>query len=89
MKEINCIIEGRVQGVFFRDFTRRKARKLNLFGFVRNTEDGRVKVIAQGGEESLEKLIEYLKEGSVASKVENVVVKWQEPTERYNKFEIK
>ena len=51
-------IYGRVQGVFFRDSSRRKAKELGLSGWVRNEPDGTVQIVAEGEEKSLKKLIE-------------------------------
>lgn len=88
MKEIEVIISGRVQMVFFRDFTRKEALSLGLSGTTQNLPDGSVKVIAQGDEEALLQYIELLHKGSDSSHVENVSVSWQNPREEYNGFEI-
>lgn len=86
--QINCIITGRVQLVMFRDFTQRKARKFGIVGTVENLSDGSVKVIAQGVEENLLKLISYLKKGSILAKVENISVEWEEARQLFSDFKI-
>ncbi|MCB0361123.1 MAG: acylphosphatase [Bdellovibrionales bacterium] len=68
------LVEGRVQGVGFRAFVRREAKKLKLVGWVRNLKDGQVEILAQGSEESLALLEIKLKEGPEGSRVENVLV---------------
>lgn len=88
LKEIECIVTGRVQMVMFRDFTQRKARKLGLVGTVQNMKDGSVKIVAQGTEDQLKKLIEYLNKGSISSKVKNIEEKWKDVSENFNDFEI-
>lgn len=90
MKEIECLISGRVTGVLFRDFVRRKALSLSLAGTVKNQTDGRVRVIAQGNESTLRQLISYLEQGSFWSKVEKVEVAWREPVaaEKLSDFRI-
>lgn len=69
---MRLVIEGRVQGVWFRDSTRRKAVSLGVFGWVRNRPDGTVEVIAEGPEELVEELVSWCKQGSPASKVRKV-----------------
>ncbi len=86
--EIHCKVTGRVQMVMFRDFVKRGASGLGLFGTVRNLSDGSVEVIAQGEKEKLEKLIEKLRGGSIFARVDNVHVKWKEAETHFNNFTI-
>jgi len=65
-------VSGRVQGVFFRESTRRKATSLALNGYARNLEDGRVEVVAAGSKESLDELEAWLWQGPPLSKVSGV-----------------
>lgn len=88
IKQIECIITGRVQLVMFRDFAQRKARKLGISGMVENFPDGSVKVVAQGSEENLAKFISYLKKGPILAKVKDVSVKWTETTDSFEDFKI-
>jgi acylphosphatase len=68
------LVSGRVQGVFFRDSTRREARALGLTGWVRNLSDGRVEVLACGSEPQLETLAKWLEIGPEYAKVTNIEV---------------
>lgn len=86
---IHAFISGRVQGVFFRDFTRRWAKTLGLTGWVRNVFDGRVEVVAEGSEEALQTLVEKLKEGPPAAVVEKVDVNWEEYKAEFTDFTIR
>ena len=88
-KRVVLIIYGRVQGVFFRDSTRRKARKLNLVGYVINQDDGTVKVVAEGEEENLKELVNWCYNGPILAKVEKVDLKWEKPTGEFEEFEIR
>ena len=88
MKEIECIVTGRVQLVLYRDFAQRRAWKHNLAGFVKNLPDGSVQVIAQGDEATLKQYVEELEKGSMFSRVENVSVSWRESTKDYDGFSI-
>ena len=74
--------------VLFRDFAQRKARGLDISGTIENMEDGSLKVIAQGKEENLEKLIEHLHKGPFLARVLRVETKWREPKEEFQGFKI-
>lgn len=65
-------IKGRVQGVFFRESTRRVAESLGITGHAINLPNGDVEVLACGDRESLDKLADYLKEGPTMASVTNV-----------------
>ena len=71
-------ISGKVQGVFFRKSTQEKARELNLTGWVKNLEDGRVQIWAQGEEDNLKKLKEWTHSGPDRANVEHVKVETRE-----------
>jgi acylphosphatase len=65
-------IIGRVQGVFFRDSTQRKATSLGLTGSAINLADGSVRVIAQGNEAEINELLNWLQVGPEMAVVERV-----------------
>lgn len=88
MKEIEAIISGKVHGVNFRNFVKTKADNLWLRGEVSNIPDFKVRVIAQGNEEKLERFIEHLWKGPFGSKVSNVEVSFREPKEEYASFKV-
>jgi acylphosphatase len=86
---LRAIVRGRVQGVGFRDFVWRRARFLGLSGYVRNLPDGRsVEVVAEGERQALEQLLEYLREGPRAARVDEVEVHWGQPSGGYPDFAI-
>jgi acylphosphatase len=66
------LVKGRVQGVGFRWFVHREAAALALNGWVRNTEDGHVEVLALGEAEPLTELAQALRKGSRGSRVDAV-----------------
>ena len=88
-KQIVLKIYGRVQGVFFRDSSRKKAKELNLKGWVQNEPDGTVQIVAEGEEENLKELIEWCQNESDRGKVEKVNTEWLEPTGRFGDFIVK
>ena len=66
------LIRGRVQGVGFRWFVHREAAELNLRGWVKNTDEGHVELIASGPEDDLAELTRALHKGSRGSRVDHV-----------------
>lgn len=72
MKHLNIIVEGKVQGVFYRDSTRQKAKSFGIKGFVRNEPDGTVYIEAEGEAKKLKALIQWCKTGSPKSHVSDV-----------------
>jgi acylphosphatase len=67
------LVKGRVQGVGFRWFVHREAAALQLHGWVRNTEDGHVEVLAAGQTEELSELAKALRQGSRGSRVDSII----------------
>ena len=77
---IKVIIKGRVQGVFFRVSTQKQAQRLNLCGYAKNLDDGRVEVLAQGEEKNVKTLLKWLHAGPPLAKVEQITWKEQQPS---------
>jgi acylphosphatase len=82
------VIQGRVQGVGFRYFALKEARRLQLNGRVWNRGDGGVEVEAEGDRTSLERLVESLRVGPGAARVTSVDETWIEGPARHRGFEI-
>ncbi|TVQ99933.1 MAG: acylphosphatase [Desulfovibrionales bacterium] len=74
MNLLHAYVSGRVQGVYFRGWTRGQAQRLGLHGWVRNLRDGRVEVLASGPDEALLELQELLYEGPALSRVDGVEI---------------
>ena len=74
--------------VMFRDFAKRKARGLGLTGFVKNSADGSVGIVAEGDENALRQFIELLREGPLFARVENIMIDWEKPSFEFTSFEI-
>jgi acylphosphatase len=88
-KRLHAIVEGTVQGVGFRMFVYRLAVEYHLSGWVRNTWDGKVEVVAEGEEGNLHKLLAGLKVGPRAAEVTNVRVEWLEASGEFRDFRIR
>ncbi len=82
-------IHGRVQGVFFRAETKRKADELGLAGFARNEPDGTVCVEAEGDEKNLKKFLDWCRTGPDLAEVEKVDAEFSVKFNNYRKFEIR
>ena len=70
---LHFLIRGRVQGVGFRWFVHREASELGLRGWVRNTDEGHVEIVAMGTQEDLAELKTALHKGSRGSRVDAVL----------------
>jgi acylphosphatase len=78
LKRAHIEIFGRVQGVGFRFFAQQMAMKYRIDGYVRNTLQGTVEVVAEGDEESLAKFIEELRKGPPSARVRDMKIVWGE-----------
>lgn len=88
LQTVTIIIQGRVQGVFFRKYTLDAAKKFEVNGFVKNTADSNVYIEATGTEEAINKFIHWCHIGSPLSKVVEVTVK-QTPLINFNDFTVR
>jgi acylphosphatase len=79
---------GRVQGVFFRDSTRREAERRGVAGSVCNTGEGTVEAVFEGDEEAVDALVEFCRSGPGSADVERVDVEDEEP-EGLEGFEVR
>ncbi len=89
MKLTHVIISGRVQGVYFRDYTKQQAVRLNLTGWVRNLPDTTVEAVFQGREHDIDSMLSRLKQGSPGSKVAAVQVEQLDSAENFSDFTIR
>lgn len=89
MHRIHLEIQGRVQGVGFRYFVLRRARELQLTGWVRNRADGSVEVEAEGGHAELVRLVARLGEGPAGARVDGIRETWSESTGQHRHFLIR
>lgn len=84
---VHLVIEGRVQGVWFRDSTRRQAQSLGVSGWVRNLPDGRVEVLAEGETDRVERFVDWCHKGPKAAHVTRVIrddEPWQGNTDSFD-----
>ena len=72
MKAYNIVVEGKVQGVFYRQSTREKAKELNVKGWVKNCDDGSVQIHAEGDPADLSEFIKWCHQGPRNARVSGV-----------------
>ncbi len=81
-------VTGRVQGVFFRAWMREQATELGVTGWVRNCPDGRVDSHVEGEQAAVERIVERLRSGPPAARVEDVRL-WDVELCDYDGFEVR
>lgn len=86
---LHAIVLGRVQGVSFRYYASRRAKELQLTGYVRNQRDGTVEVVAEGPRSQVEALLSFLHVGPRAAFVTGVRSQWLAPTGTFDRFEVR
>jgi acylphosphatase len=87
MKTLEIIVFGKVQGVWYRKYTKQKADELSIVGAVQNMADGSVRIHAWAETTALNSLVDWCKIGSTKAEVSDVKVTELEPLEFYS-FEI-
>jgi acylphosphatase len=83
-----AVVRGRVQGVFFRDSTRERARAHGVDGWVCNRGDGAVEAVLEGPPEAVERVLRFLDTGPPRAAVQGVEVREEEP-EGLSGFEVR
>lgn len=81
------VITGRVQNVFYRDWLVERMRGLGIRGWVRNRADGSVEAVVEGAVEMVDAAIARARQGSPASRVDDVVTHEDAPAETLSGFE--
>ena len=88
-KRIRAIVKGKVQGVFYREFTRREAEALGVSGFARNLKDGTVEIVAEGEEKYLKEFEKKFRKGPLMAFITDVDLKEEQPTGEFDGFDIR
>ncbi len=88
LKQLQLVIRGRVQGVYFRASTQREARRLGVVGWVKNRPDGGLEILAEGEETSIRELYGWAQKGPSAARVDRVDTRWRSFTGDFSDFRI-
>ena len=87
-KKMQVFFSGTVQGVGFRFTAERLARRFPVTGYVRNLEDGRVEVVAEGEETRLAEFLTALRESGMKNYIRDVEARWSEAEDCFKGFSI-
>ena len=79
MSRKRVVARGRVQGVFFRDSTRREAKSAGVAGWVTNRSDGAVEAVFEGDDDAVARMVDFVRGGPGHAEVEDVEVHDEEP----------
>ena len=79
MQRRRVVVQGHVQGVFFRETTRRRALAAGVAGWVRNTPDGSVEAVFEGERDAVDRLVAFAQSGPRGARVDWVDVVSEEP----------
>lgn len=88
-KRIHAIVKGKVQGVFYREFTRREAETIGVSGFVRNLKDGSVEIVAEGDEKKLNDFEKKFRKGPLMAFISQVELKEEPATGEFEGFDLR
>lgn len=89
MQEIVAVVHGKVQGVWFRAWTRDVARELGVTGWVRNLPDGSVETLAQAEKGVLDEFVQRLHDGPPLARVTDVVVSSGDGEAVFDSFDVR
>jgi acylphosphatase len=88
-KRATVFYSGRVQGVGFRYTAREIACGFELTGYVRNLDDGRVELVAEGAQGEVQAFLEAVRASQLGSHIRNADVNWGEVTKEFRGFDIR
>ena len=87
-QRVRLFVTGRVQGVFFRQSLKAKSIQNDVFGWVKNLQDGRVECLLEGNEENISVLVKWAHDGPANAIVENVEVHNEKFDNEFTKFDV-
>ena len=86
---VYVLVSGKVQGVFFRSGTKKRADELRLKGWVRNLDDGRVEAVFEGEKENVEKMVDWCRKGPDYADVQDIQVISEKYTGEFENFSVR
>jgi acylphosphatase len=87
-QRVRIFVKGKVQGVFFRQALKVKAKQNNILGWVKNLDDGRVEAVLEGNAENVNVLVEWCHGGPANARVEDVEIRNEKFTNEFSKFDV-
>jgi acylphosphatase len=85
----HVVVRGDVQGVFFRDSTRKEAEANGVAGWVRNRDDGSVEAVFEGSNDAVESMLEWCRSGPSRAQVEDMDVSVEDDSDGLEGFEVR
>ncbi len=82
-------LTGRVQGVWFRQSTKKTAEQYDVSGWCRNNSDGSVEAVFEGEESAVKSVIEWCKDGPELARVDDLQIEWKKSTGEFERFFIR
>ena len=79
MPAVHLLIQGKVQGVFFRASAKEVAEDLGISGWIKNTKEGAVECVADGAEAAIQQFVDWCKQGPSGARVDEVTVSQTDP----------
>ena len=87
-QRVRLFVKGKVQGVFFRQALKVKAKQNNVSGWVKNLKDGRVETIFEGEDANVSSIVEWCHAGPANARVEDIEIKNEKYKDEFEKFEV-
>ena len=87
-QRIRLFVTGKVQGVFFRQTLKVMAKKNDVFGWVKNLEDGRVEAVLEGDEDKVSRLVEWAHGGPANARVDDVNIHNEKFASEFSTFDV-
>ena len=87
-RRIRILVTGKVQGVFFRQALKVKAKRYGVVGWVKNLKDGRVEAVLEGDEVKIARVVEWAHGGPANARVEDVEIHNETFTGGFSKFDV-
>jgi acylphosphatase len=88
MRRGHVFIEGKVQNVGFRHFTKLNAQEIGVHGWIKNLPDGRVEAVFEGPEDHIDEMVARCEDGPGSSRVDLVDFEWEEATGEFDSFQV-
>lgn len=87
-QRVRLFVKGKVQGVFFRQALKVKAKQNNVSGWVRNLKDGRVEAVLEGEDMSVSSVVEWCHAGPANARVEDIEIRNEKFKNEFEKFDV-
>lgn len=88
-RRVHVFYSGRVQGVGFRMTAEEIAQEMHVMGWVKNLRDGRVELVAEGPEDTLERFLKAVRASAMKNFIHHMEISWSHPTDAFDEFEIR